>query len=53
MGYTRKFEGNGLGLALVKRYCDVNNAEITVNSKKGVGTTFKVVFSEMENKNEN
>ncbi len=43
-GYTRKYEGNGLGLALVKRYCELNNAEITVESKKGVGSTFKVVF---------
>ncbi len=53
MGYTRRFEGNGLGLALVKRYCEVNNAQITVCSKKGEGTTFKVVFSETENNNEN
>ena len=25
-GYTRKFEGTGLGLALVKKYIEVNNA---------------------------
>ncbi len=43
-GYTRKFEGNGLGLALVKKYCELNNAEISVDSKKGVGTRFRVVF---------
>lgn len=43
-GYTRKYEGNGLGLALVKGYCDLNNAEIFVESKKGIGTTFTVVF---------
>ena len=43
-GYTRKFEGNGLGLALVKKYCDLNNAAISVESKKGIGTEFKVVF---------
>ena len=43
-GYTRKFEGNGLGLALVKNYCDVNNAKISVESKKGKGSTFKVTF---------
>ncbi|MFZ1289818.1 MAG: PAS domain S-box protein [Melioribacteraceae bacterium] len=43
-GYTRKFEGNGLGLALVKNYCDLNNANISVKSKKNIGTTFKVTF---------
>ena len=39
-GYTRKFEGNGLGLALVKKYCELNNAEIKVISVKNVGTKF-------------
>jgi len=45
-GYTRKFEGNGLGLALVKKYCDLNNAVITVSSKKGEGSLFKVTFKD-------
>jgi len=44
-GYTREFEGNGLGLALVKKYCDLNNAEIFVESKKGIGSTFTVIFN--------
>lgn len=39
-GYTRKYEGNGLGLALVKKYCDLNNYSITAKSKKDLGTTF-------------
>jgi len=43
-GYTRKFEGNGLGLALVKRYCEINNADIQVQSNKGKGTKFKITF---------
>ena len=43
-GYTRKFEGSGLGLALVKHYCKLNKAEILVESKKGEGTIFTVVF---------
>ncbi|MBI5730214.1 MAG: PAS domain S-box protein [Ignavibacteriales bacterium] len=43
-GYSRSYEGNGLGLALVKRYCDINNAVIEVESEKGVGTTFRVIF---------
>jgi len=43
-GYTRKYEGNGLGLALVKKYCDMNNLNIEVQSKKDEGTEFKVYF---------
>jgi signal transduction histidine kinase len=43
-GYTRKYEGNGLGLALVKEYCDLNNFELKVESKKGEGSVFSVVF---------
>ncbi len=45
-GYSRKFEGTGLGLSLVKKYCEINNAEISVESKKGIGTTFKVIFKQ-------
>ncbi len=44
-GYTRSYEGNGLGLALVKKYCDLNNADIFVDSVKGKGTTFTVIFN--------
>ncbi|MBE0571234.1 MAG: PAS domain S-box protein [Ignavibacteriaceae bacterium] len=43
-GQTRKYEGNGLGLALVKEYVRVNNGEITVQSEKNKGTVFSVVF---------
>lgn len=44
-GYSRKYEGNGLGLSLVKRYCELNNADIFVQSKKGEGTKFTVSFN--------
>ncbi len=43
-GFTRSYDGSGLGLALVKNYCDINNAVIEVESEKGVGTTFRVIF---------
>ncbi len=43
-GYTRRYEGNGLGLALVKEYCNLNNAGVTVESKKGQGSVFTVSF---------
>jgi signal transduction histidine kinase len=45
MGYTRRYEGNGLGLALVKKYCELNNAEIKVKSEKGKGSTFTIAFN--------
>lgn len=43
-GYTRRYEGNGLGLALVKKYCDLSNIKIKVNSRKGEGTIFNLRF---------
>lgn len=42
MGYTRSYEGNGLGLALVKKYLDLNNGEIEVISEKEAGSSFIV-----------
>ncbi len=45
MGYTRKYDGNGLGLALAKKYCDLNNASIVYESEKGSGSLFKVTFN--------
>lgn len=44
-GYTRRFEGTGLGLALVKKYLEINNAEIKVESTKNEGTKFSVYFN--------
>lgn len=43
-GYSRKYEGNGLGLALVKEYCELNHFIIKVESKKNSGTVFSVVM---------
>ena len=43
-GYSRKFEGNGLGLALVKKYVELINSEIKVKSEKGAGSVFTIVF---------
>ena len=44
-GYTRKYDGNGVGLTLVKSYCEINNIDISVKSKKNVGTNFKLLFN--------
>ncbi len=43
-GYTRKYEGTGLGLALVKKCCEINSAIINVYSKKDEGTKFTITF---------
>ncbi len=46
-GYTRKFEGTGLGLSLVKNYIEINKGTISVKSKKGFGSTFTVKFKKI------
>lgn len=43
-GYTRKFDGSGLGLALVKKYCEINNIIIDVKSSKDQGSRFRIIF---------
>lgn len=43
-GYTRGYEGNGLGLALVKKYCEINDIELSFSSKKGKGTVFTLLI---------
>lgn len=44
-GYTRSYEGVGLGLALSKKYCELNSASIDVMSQKGKGSTFRITFN--------
>ena len=43
-GQTRKYEGNGLGLALVKEYVTLNKGLISVQSEKNKGSLFSVIF---------
>lgn len=44
-GYTRTYEGIGLGLSLVKSYAELNNAELKVKSEKNIGSVFTVIFN--------
>ncbi len=44
-GYTRAYEGNGLALALAKKYADLNNLIMLVKSEKNVGYEFKIIFN--------
>ncbi len=45
----KNYEGTGLGLALVKKYVELNNARIEVKSKKDEGTTFTIIFKPTRN----
>jgi PAS domain S-box-containing protein len=42
--YSRMFEGIGLGLAVVKAHCELNNINIEAISDKGIGTRFILTF---------
>ena len=44
-GLTRRFEGVGLGLSLVRKYLALNGAEIAVASEKHRGSTFTIRFA--------
>lgn len=46
-GYTRPYEGTGLGLSLVKNYVDINKATISVKSLPDAGSSFTVKFQEI------
>ncbi|MBN8545928.1 MAG: PAS domain S-box protein [Ignavibacteria bacterium] len=43
-GLDRGYEGLGLGLPIVKKLVDLNNATISIKSSEGIGTTVIVSF---------
>lgn len=43
-GKTRKYEGSGLGLKIVKKVVDQTNASIDASTTKGAGTCVTVSF---------
>ena len=44
LNLSRNYEGNGLGLALTKRYIEKLGGSLIVDSIKGVGTTFTLTL---------
>ncbi len=48
-GYTKDYQGIGLGMAITKRFLDMNQVGIDVKSTKGVGTTFMLTFNSVKN----
>lgn len=44
-GYSRTFEGNGLGLTLVKKYCEFLKYDLNIESEKEKGTKVTVEFN--------
>ena len=45
VGYTRPFQGTGLGMAATLDYLQLNGAELGVESRKGQGSTFTIRFA--------
>jgi PAS domain S-box-containing protein len=43
-GLTRRFEGVGIGLALAKRFVELNGATLSAASEKGKGSLFRIHF---------
>lgn len=39
-----KYEGTGIGLAISKKIIEKHNGTITVDSKEGLGTEFKIIL---------
>jgi len=44
-GLTRRFQGVGLGLSLVRKYLELHGAEIAVASEKNRGSSFTIRFA--------
>ncbi|MCU0446505.1 MAG: PAS domain S-box protein [Microscillaceae bacterium] len=43
-GMQRTYEGAGLGLTITKKYLDILNGQIEVQSQKGKGSIFKIIL---------
>jgi PAS domain S-box-containing protein len=44
-GYSRRYEGSGLGLTIVKKYIEMMGGELSLESKENLGSTFILKFN--------
>ncbi len=44
-GYSRSYDGIGLGLAVAQKFAQINSTQINFESKKGFGSRFWIEFS--------
>ena len=49
-GFTKSYQGIGLGLALTKRYLMLNDVDLRLKSKPGAGSTFTLYFPKSKEK---
>ncbi len=52
-GYGRKYEGNGLGLSLAKKYVELIGGFLTLQSEEGKGSEFTIYLPDNENNIQN
>lgn len=43
-GYSREYDGIGLGLPVAKGFCDLNNIRLNINTQKDAGTVVSLKF---------